>query len=61
MIEEFARVVAAAVGYAGEISFDTSRPDGTHASCSIQAARETRLARVDETRGRDQARLSGVP
>jgi GDP-L-fucose synthase len=28
-IAEFARVVAAAVGYAGEISFDPSRPDGT--------------------------------
>jgi GDP-L-fucose synthase len=28
-IAEFARVVAAAVGYTGEISFDTSRPDGT--------------------------------
>ncbi|WP_311738507.1 GDP-L-fucose synthase [Bradyrhizobium sp. NC92] len=28
-ISEFARVVAAAVGYRGEISFDNSRPDGT--------------------------------
>ena len=28
-IAEFARVVAATVGYGGEISFDTSRPDGT--------------------------------
>jgi len=28
-IAEFARVVAATVGYAGEIGFDTSRPDGT--------------------------------
>lgn len=28
-IAEFARVVAATVGYAGAISFDTSRPDGT--------------------------------
>ena len=28
-IAEFARVVAATVGYAGEISFDASRPDGT--------------------------------
>jgi GDP-L-fucose synthase len=28
-IAEFARVVAATVGYNGEISFDTSRPDGT--------------------------------
>jgi GDP-L-fucose synthase len=28
-IAEFARVVAAAVGYGGEISFDPSRPDGT--------------------------------
>jgi GDP-L-fucose synthase len=29
IIAEFARVVAAAVGYTGEISFDASRPDGT--------------------------------
>ena len=28
-IAEFARVVAATVGYTGAISFDTSRPDGT--------------------------------
>ncbi|MBO4223556.1 GDP-L-fucose synthase [Bradyrhizobium neotropicale] len=28
-IAEFARVVAATVGYEGEISYDTSRPDGT--------------------------------
>jgi GDP-L-fucose synthase len=28
-IAEFARVVAATVGYGGEISYDTSRPDGT--------------------------------
>ncbi len=28
-IAQFARVVAAAVGYSGGISFDTSRPDGT--------------------------------
>lgn len=28
-IAEFARVVAAAVGYNGKMSFDTSRPDGT--------------------------------
>uniref|UniRef100_UPI000576C23C GDP-L-fucose synthase family protein n=2 Tax=Bradyrhizobium TaxID=374 RepID=UPI000576C23C len=28
-IAEFARVVADIVGYGGEISFDTSRPDGT--------------------------------
>jgi GDP-L-fucose synthase len=28
-IAEFARVVAATVGYIGEISYDTSRPDGT--------------------------------
>ena len=28
-IAEFARVVAAAVGYQGEMSFDSSRPDGT--------------------------------
>ncbi len=28
-IAEFARVVAATVGYSGDISFDPSRPDGT--------------------------------
>jgi GDP-L-fucose synthase len=28
-IAEFARVVAATVGYTGAISFDTSKPDGT--------------------------------
>jgi GDP-L-fucose synthase len=28
-IAEFARLVAATVGYSGEIGFDTSRPDGT--------------------------------
>ena len=28
-IADFARVVAAAVGYKGAISYDTSRPDGT--------------------------------
>src|SRR6476619_5374035 len=28
-IAEFARVVAATVGYSGEISYDTARPDGT--------------------------------
>jgi len=28
-IAEFARVVAEIVGYSGEISYDTSRPDGT--------------------------------
>jgi GDP-L-fucose synthase len=28
-IAEFARMVAATVGYTGEISFDTSRPEGT--------------------------------
>ena len=28
-IAEFARMVAATIGYSGEISFDTSRPDGT--------------------------------
>jgi GDP-L-fucose synthase len=28
-IAEFARVVAATVGYTGEINYDTSRPDGT--------------------------------
>jgi GDP-L-fucose synthase len=36
-IAEFARVVAATVGYAGEISFDTSRRMAPRENCSMSA------------------------
>jgi GDP-L-fucose synthase len=36
-IAEFARVVAATVGYPGGISLDASRPDGTPRNCSTSA------------------------
>lgn len=41
-IAEFARVVAATVGYVGEISFDTSKPDGTPRKL-LQVSRLTKL------------------
>lgn len=41
-IAEFARVVAAVVGYSGEISFDPSRPDGTPRKL-LDVSRLTRL------------------
>jgi nucleoside-diphosphate-sugar epimerase len=59
-IAEFARVVAATVGYAGQVSFDSSRPDGPPkktARC-LQAG-QPRLARRDLAEGRHPARLSG--
>ena len=59
-IAEFARVVAATVGYTGAISFDASRPDGTPANCSTSPGWPTRLARLDFAGGRHQARLSGL-
>jgi GDP-L-fucose synthase len=37
-IAEFARVVAATIGYTGEISLDTSTPDACRANCSMSAA-----------------------
>jgi GDP-L-fucose synthase len=37
-VGQFARVVAAVVGYSGEISFDTSRPDGTPRNGSMPVA-----------------------
>jgi nucleoside-diphosphate-sugar epimerase len=37
-IAELARMAAATVGYSREISFDTSRPDGTPRNCSMSAA-----------------------
>ena len=50
-IAEFARVVAATVGYTGEISFDTSRPDGTpRKAARCQPPRQTGLARAPRSR-----------
>ena len=51
-IAEFARVVAATVGYTGEISFDTSRPDGTPRKLlDVSRLAQTRLARLYDARG----------
>ncbi len=61
-IAEFARVVAATVGYTGA---DQLRhlAAGRHAAQTArrQPAGQTRLARQHLARGRHQARLSGVP
>jgi GDP-L-fucose synthase len=67
-IAEFARMVAATVGYSGAISFDPSRPDGTplklldvsrlaklgwRASTGLEdGIRLAYQAYLDETRGR---------
>ena len=59
-IAEFARVVAATVGYTGEISFDTSRPDGTRANCSTSAGWPNSAGAPHLAGGRHQARLSGL-
>ena len=60
-IAEFARVVAATVGYTGAISFDASRPDGTPRKLlDVCQAGQTRLACLDLAGGRHQARLSGL-
>ena len=60
-IAEFARVVAATVGYTGEISFDTSRPDGTPRKL-LDVSRLAKLGwrATHLARGGHQARLSGV-
>ena len=61
-IAEFARVVAAVVGYAGSISFDTSRPDGTPRKL-LDISRLAKLGWRARTSLEDgmQARLSGLP
>ena len=60
-IAEFARVVAATVGYTGEISFDASRPDGTPRKLlDVSRLAKTGLARPHLARGRHPAGLSGV-
>lgn len=56
-IAEFAHVVAAAVGYAGEISFDTSRPDGTPRKL-LDVTRLAKLGWRAPTRLEDGIRLA---
>ncbi len=56
-IAEFARVVAAAVGYTGEISFDASRPDGTPQKL-LDVSRLARLGWRASTRLEDGIRLA---
>jgi len=56
-IAEFARVVAATVGYAGEISFDTSRPDGTPRKL-LDVSRLAKLGWRAETTLEDGIRLA---
>jgi GDP-L-fucose synthase len=56
-IAEFARVVAAAVGYRGEISFDSSRPDGTPRKL-LDVSRLTNLGWRARTSLEDGIRLS---
>ncbi len=58
-IAEFARVVAATIGYSGEMSFDTSRPDGTPRKLlDVGRLFETRLARADIAEGRKSSLLT---
>lgn len=56
-IAEFSRVVAAAVGYAGEIGFDTSRPDGTPRKL-LDVSRLANLGWRASTRLEDGIRLA---
>ena len=56
-IAEFARMVAATVGYTGEISFDTSRPDGTPRKL-LDVSRLAKLGWRASTRLEDGIRLA---
>jgi GDP-L-fucose synthase len=56
-IAEFARVVAAAVGYSGEITFDPSRPDGTPRKL-LDVSRLAKLGWRARTSVEDGIRLS---
>jgi GDP-L-fucose synthase len=60
-IAEFARVVAAIVGYTGEISFDTSRPDGAPRKL-LDVSRLAKLGWRARTFacGRNQTDVSGL-
>jgi nucleoside-diphosphate-sugar epimerase len=56
-IAEFARVVAAIVGYAGEISFDTA---ARRANCSMSAAWPNWARAPNLACGRNQTDVSGL-
>ena len=56
-IAEFARVVAATVGYSGEISFDPLRPDGTPRKL-LDVSRLTKLGWRARTSLEDGIRLA---
>src|SRR6195256_2710211 len=56
-ISKFARVVAATVGYNGDISFDTSRPDGTPRKL-LDVGRLAKLGWRASTRLEDGIRLA---
>jgi GDP-L-fucose synthase len=56
-IAEFARMVAAAVGYSGAIRFDPSRPDGTPRKL-LDVSRLTKLGWRASTRLEDGIRLT---
>jgi GDP-L-fucose synthase len=56
-IAEFARVVADVVGYDGEISFDTSRPDGTPRKL-LDVSRLAKLGWRAQTALKDGVRLA---
>jgi GDP-L-fucose synthase len=56
-IAEFARVVAAVVGYAGEIGFDSSKPDGTPRKL-LDVGRLTKLGWRARTTLEDGIRLA---
>ncbi|MBR1151559.1 NAD-dependent epimerase/dehydratase family protein, partial [Bradyrhizobium sp. JYMT SZCCT0428] len=56
-IAEFARLVAATVGYTGEISYDTSRPDGTPRKL-LDVSRLAKLGWRAKTRLEDGLKLA---
>ncbi|CCD84195.1 putative GDP-fucose synthetase [Bradyrhizobium sp. ORS 285] len=59
-IADFARVVAATVGFEGRITYDTLRPDGTPRKL-LDMSRRARLARDDVGGGGNREGLSGLP
>src|SRR5205807_8805230 len=56
-IADFARLVASVVGYRGEISFDTSRPDGTPRKL-LDVSRLAKLGWRERTSLEDGLRLA---